>query len=262
MEKSAKHSIFNVLFGLLMLVGSIWAAYDGFHCQPTECNSSPTFLDCASDIMVFLPLAAFFLSRPLWNIRWDANYIYYRAWYGMPVIAPLSSIENIEFNYFSNDGTLEVLNRRKFYIGSRLSNLEELFSTLKIHLGRKYPHKIYQSAFRGIVEVSENCGCLICYSIYPKDRVENWQPYYSENDDDKLTNKNWNTLDDADQGICPVCGSSQGVIADGYKSVISVDEMRILNEKEEGRLDQEELLKRQSLRAKASKYLPRPISSE
>ena len=255
MENSAKHSAFYLWFGLTMLAFTLWALYDWFRCEPVQCNPSPSYWDCASEFIIFLPLTLFFLSRPLWNIKWDSDHIYHRTWYGLPLKTPLSAIENIDFNYFSNDGTLEFLDQRKLYIGSRLENLEELFDILETHLGRKYPHKVYRMAYREIVEMSQNCGCLICYSIYPKSEISIWSRYCTGIQEDMSDDDDVGDLNQIDIAVCPVCNLSEGVIADLSKSVISIDEMQMWNKENDERLDPEERMKRQSLRTRVSKKL-------
>lgn len=137
MKHSAKHSRGWLIFGAAILLYCAWAIYQGLNCEPTKCNSSPSFSQCYGEAFIWLPFALWMVLRPLWNIHWDETHVYYRTKLGRRIKAPLDEITDFEYCHMVNDGHLEFENHPRYYIGLYLDNIDALLDQLKTHLDRK-----------------------------------------------------------------------------------------------------------------------------
>ena len=69
--------------------------------------------------------------RPLWNIHWDDEHVYYRTWFGTRIKAPKSAITDFDYCYMSSQGHLEFENYPRHVIGSYLNNIETLLNEIE-----------------------------------------------------------------------------------------------------------------------------------
>lgn len=124
--------------------------------------------------------------------------------------------------------------------------MEQLFDVLKPFLAEKHPFKLYATAYRDVVEESQKCGCLVCYSIFDKSEIIVWIEY-PENDEieadlGEILGREY------DIAVCPTCNLHNGVMADQSLTVITVSEMEKCNAEFESNLRDDMKTARQELR--------------
>ena len=199
-------------FGLVCL-------YGGYASEPSACNPQ-------DDAWIAYLLGGIFLVFGIWNtigsfftkISWDGQSIHYPDFWGRPVQADIADIESLRHIPFLDIVSVKIENAPTLYFSPYIKNDEGLGEAINSALKLKSPELFVVPAFRECVEKSDQCGCMVCLSIFDPGQIQFWR------------SETGGPESEGDLAACPICRKDFGVVCDFGDVSITRNILEKLNE--------------------------------
>ena len=130
------------------------------------------------------------------------NILYYPTLWGRNTSAPIRDIVSCKVIPILDICVIKLRQAPSLFYAPYLVNEGEFNKVIATGLKHNSPELFVAAAFRGAVEESQQCGCMICGSIFSPDRISYWRSEAGGSESD------W------DIAACPICKKDAGVVCD------------------------------------------------
>lgn len=217
------------LLALMMMGGGLFMAYViTYECINAIANGCANTCLAMDDrwmaaLLIGFPIA--FGACWLWgcinfSIKWNSKFIEYRALTGQKMRAELSSIVDVGRVVLSGIPYVEFDTYPKMFFSPDIQGSEALVEELEARFIKKFPHRFYMPAYREMLDVSDEAGCVSCEALLRPDQIVSWKPF-----------KKQKKQKGAGEGraICPMCKSDDSVICNLSIAPITLEAIRKIN---------------------------------